>query len=52
MGAIITVAFVEYWLLIPAAILGIGFSQIRKKYLKASCGIKRLEASSINYSIL
>jgi len=37
---------VKYWPLIPVVTLGIGFTQIRKLYLKASSGIKRLEASS------
>ncbi len=46
LGALVTVAIVKYWLIIPGLILSVIFYYLRKIYLKASCGIKRLEASS------
>lgn len=46
LGAIATVAVVNYWLIIPAFVLGIIFFLIRKSYLKVALGIKRLEANS------
>lgn len=46
LGAIVTVAVVNYWLIIPAFVLGIIFFLIRKSYLKVALGIKRLEANS------
>ena len=46
LGAIATVAIVNYWLIIPAFVLGIVFFLIRKSYLKVTLGIKRLEANS------
>lgn len=46
LGAIATVAIVNYWLIIPSFVLGIVFFLIRKSYLKVALGIKRLEANS------
>lgn len=45
-GIIIVVAFVNYWFLIPTAIIGVIFYFLRNFYLMSSRNIKRMEATS------
>ena len=40
------VSVVKYWLIIPALLLSVVFYVIRRIYMKAAAGIKRLESSS------
>lgn len=42
------VSVVKYWLIIPAILLSVVFYVIRRIYMKAAAGIKRLESSSNN----
>lgn len=45
-GIIIVVAIVNYWFLIPTAIIGVIFYYLRNFYLMSSRNIKRMEATS------
>lgn len=45
-GIVVVVALVNYWLIIPTAIIGVIFYFLRDFYLKSSRNIKRMEATS------
>lgn len=45
-GIIVVIAVVNYWFIIPTAIIGIIFYFLRSYYLSSSRNIKRVEATS------
>lgn len=50
LGVLTVVAIVNYWLLIPTALMAVLFMILRSIYIKAGRSVKRIEAQSEDYS--
>lgn len=46
LGVLTVVAIVNYWLLIPTALMAVLFMILRNIYIKAGRSVKRIEAQS------